>query len=201
MVGTKQYMDGIDKLETAAKKRQEAMAMIENARRAEARGDWEKKNEFALKAFELDRGVEKAKIDAISSLTGKNKEISAQLLTRAQQDEAARERTLIETQSAERRTKEMAGAQRYAADKYSERQLNPAAAVKEANDTFNDWLRSPKGQMEALKPGAVEAKKRQILIDTFNAMGIPLPPGYASAPARGNLPPLDPRSTPELFIK
>ena len=199
MVGTKQYMDGIDKLEAAAKKRQEAMAMIENARRAEARGDWEKKNEFALKAFELDRGVQKANIDAISTLTGKNKEISAQLLNRAQQDEAAKERTLIETQSAERRTKEMAGAQRYAADKYGERQLNPAAAVKEANDTFNDWLRSAKGQMEALKPGAVEAKKRQILIDTFNAMGIPLPPGYASAPTRGNLPPLDPSTTPDLF--
>lgn len=199
LVGTKQYMDGIDKLEAAAKKRQEAVAMIENARRAEDRGDWEKKNEFESRAMEMQMGAKKNSIDALSKIYDTNKRVATDIFNNMEQNKTRMEAEREQSRSRKEVAQIGAGAQRYAADKYSERQLNPAAAVKEANDAFNDWLRSSKGQMEALKPGAAEAKKRQILIDTFNAMGIPLPPGYASAPTRGNLPPLDPSTTPDLF--
>ena len=191
MVGTKQYMDGIDKLEAAAKKRQEAMAMIENARRAEARGDWEKKNEFAVKAFELDRGVEKAKIDAISSLTGKNKEISAQLLNRAQQDEAARERTLIETQSAERRTQQMVGAEMAKVNAMKDQNLfyKQQQSINMAADNAENALKNYAAanklnllQMQQQDPNAYNKLREYFRREAFAAAGLEYKPTAYSEP-------------------
>lgn len=199
LVGTKQYMEGIDKLEAAAKERQKMMAMIEEARRAEARSDFKDKMEFETKALDMGLNARKMSIEALAKIYDTNKKGATDIFNNMEQNKTRMEAEREQSRSRKEVAEIGARAQRYAADKYSERQLNPAAAVKEANDAYNDWLRSSKGQMEALKPGAAEAKKRQILIDTFNAMGIPLPPGYVSAPTRGNLPPLDPRSTPDLF--
>lgn len=192
MVGTKQYMDGIDKLEAAAKKRQEAMAMIENARRAEARGDWEKKNEFAVKAFELDRGVQKANIDAISSLTGKNKEISAQLLNRAQQDEAARERTLIETQSAERRTQQMVGAEMAKVDAmknqnlFFKQQQSINMAADNAENALKNYAAANKLnllQMQQQDPNAYNKLREYFRREAFAAAGLEYKPTAYSEPS------------------
>lgn len=201
LVGTKQYMEGIDKLEAAAKERQKMMAMIEEARRAEARSDFKDKMEFETKAFELGVNARKMSIEALAKIYDTNKKGATDIFNTMEQNKTRMEVEREQSRSRKEVAEIGAGAQRYAADRYSARQLTPATAVKEANDAYNDWLRSEKGRLEALKPGVAEAKKRQILIDTFNAMGIPLPPGYASAPTSGNLPPLDPRSTPELFTK
>ena len=45
-MGTKQYQEGLDKLEAAALERRKQSAMIEEARRAEARGDWKDAQQY-----------------------------------------------------------------------------------------------------------------------------------------------------------
>ena len=79
LVGTKQYMDGLDKLEAAAKERRKMTAMIDEARRAEARGDWKEKNEFETKAFELDTNFKKTSIDALAKIYDTNKKEAVQI--------------------------------------------------------------------------------------------------------------------------
>lgn len=68
LVGTKQYMDGLDKLEAAAKERQKAMAMIEQERRAEARGDWKDKNALAARRTEAELNAKKFSVEGISKI-------------------------------------------------------------------------------------------------------------------------------------
>lgn len=89
LVGTKQYMDGLDKLEVAAKERQKMSAMIEEARRAEARGDFKEKNEFETKAFELGVSSRKQSIDALSKIYDTNKKAAVDIFNRLEQDKSA----------------------------------------------------------------------------------------------------------------
>jgi hypothetical protein len=69
-VGTKQYQEGLDKLEAAALERRKQAAMIEEARRAEARGDWKEAEALNQQAFEMGLGIKRSKIDAVSKITG-----------------------------------------------------------------------------------------------------------------------------------
>jgi hypothetical protein len=71
-VGTKQYQAGLEKLEEAAKERRRQAAAIEEARRAEARGDWKEANTFREKAAEAEINLEKSKIDAVAKMTGED---------------------------------------------------------------------------------------------------------------------------------
>jgi hypothetical protein len=66
-VGTKQYQAGLEKLEEAAKERRRQAAAIEEARRAEARGDWKEANTFREKAAEAELNLEKTKIEGIAT--------------------------------------------------------------------------------------------------------------------------------------
>lgn len=191
MMGTKQYMEGIDKLEAAAKKRQEAMAMIEQSRRAEARDDWKSANEFSAKAFDLAQGVEKAKIDAISTLTGKNKEIASQLYNRAKQDEEAMKRTLTETQSAERRTKAMLGAELAKARAMQEQNLfyKQQQALNMAADNAENALKNYAAanklnllQMQQQDPNAYNKLREYFRREAFAAAGLEYKPLTSSAP-------------------
>jgi hypothetical protein len=68
LVGTKQYMDGLDKLEAAAKERQKAMAMIEQERRAEARGDWKDKNALAARRTEAELNAKKFGVEGLGKI-------------------------------------------------------------------------------------------------------------------------------------
>ena len=69
-VGTKQYMAGLDKLEEAAKERRRQAATIEEARRAEARGDWKEAQQLNKEAFEAGVGIQRLKIEGVSKITG-----------------------------------------------------------------------------------------------------------------------------------
>jgi len=89
LVGTKQYMDGLDKLEVAAKERQKMSAMIEEARRAEARGDFKEKNEFETRAFELGVNSRKASIEGLAKIYDKNTKAATEIFTRLEADKAA----------------------------------------------------------------------------------------------------------------
>jgi len=114
LVGTKQYMDGIDKLEAAAKKRQEAMAMIEQARRAEARDDWKAKNEAEAKYKELELNAKKTSIEGLGKIFQLNTEASTTLYNNMQTN-ASREKIARDTNAAH-----LAG-QRIMANAYGQR--------------------------------------------------------------------------------
>ena len=179
LVGTKQYMDGIDKLEAAAKKRQEAAAMIENARRAEERGDWEKKNDFEARAVEMQMGAKKNSIDALAKITGENKRAATDIFN-TMETNATRERMAKEQNATElKKAGIMASA-------YGARQMNPNIAVDNAKARLDSWLKSPEGKMAALKPGAVDAKYQEYLRGAFTEMGMQLPGGTASARGAGS---------------
>ena len=97
-VGTKQYQEGLDKLEAAALERRKQSAMIEEARRAEARGDWKEEQQFKQKAFEAGLGVEQAKIGAIKDFYTTDLKTAADIVnnqnTLASADRRAREQNV-----------------------------------------------------------------------------------------------------------
>ena len=104
MVGTKQYMDGLDKLEAAAKERQKAMAMIEQERRAEARGDWKDKNEFAAKRAEFELSAKKFGVEGVGKIfeLGKRSatDVYNTMATNASREKIAREQNVNELKKA-----------------------------------------------------------------------------------------------------
>jgi hypothetical protein len=97
-VGTKQYQEGLDKLEAAALERRKQSAMIEEARRAEARGDWKEEQQFKQKAFEAGLSVEQAQIAAVQDLYKTDIKTAAELVnnqrTLASADQRAREQNV-----------------------------------------------------------------------------------------------------------
>lgn len=193
LVGTKQYMEGVDKLEAAAKERQKAFAMIEEARRAEARGDWKEKNDFESKAMEVKLGAKKMGVEGLAKIYDVNTRTAADIFntmeTNATRERMAKEQNKTELQKAG-----------IMASAYGARQLTPAMAVKEANDAYEKWALTPQGKLDAMKPGVAERKRKEILIETFKNMGIPFPANVDAKTARpSNLPPLSPTSTPDLF--
>lgn len=159
LVGTKQYMDGLDKLEAAAKERRKMTAMIEEARRAEARGDWKEKNDFETKAFELGISSRKASIDAIAKISGENKKAATEIFTRLKADEAANLRNRESIQGHLQGQKIMAGAYGAGKDRYNvaydnaisrmnaEQKANPMLALEyqknpqKQQEVFNKYLR------------------------------------------------------------
>ena len=80
-VGVKQYNAGIDKLEEAAKERAKMMLQIEEARRAEARGDWKDAYDRKDKVNELQQSYKLKGIDALAKITGEDKKAAADIFT------------------------------------------------------------------------------------------------------------------------
>jgi hypothetical protein len=81
LVGTKQYQEGLEKLEAAALERRKQGAMIEEARRAEARGDWKEGRLLDQQAFEAGLTAERSKIDAVMNIWGVNQKTAVELTT------------------------------------------------------------------------------------------------------------------------
>ena len=77
MAGLSEYSDSLKELKKAAKERNKAMAEIENARRAESRGDFKDAQAAEDKANDYLRAANKHGIDSIINVTGKSAEISA----------------------------------------------------------------------------------------------------------------------------
>ena len=80
-VGTKQYNAGLDKLEDAAKERAKMMLQIEEARRAEARGDWKDVYDRKDKVNELQQSYKLKSIDALAKITGDDKKAATDIFT------------------------------------------------------------------------------------------------------------------------
>jgi hypothetical protein len=77
MVGLGNYGDALKEFKKSAKERNKGMLAIEEARRAEDRGDLKDTQMFEDKANDYLRAAKRHGIDAIVSATGKSGEISA----------------------------------------------------------------------------------------------------------------------------
>jgi hypothetical protein len=98
-VGTKQYMAGLEKLEEAAKERRRQAAAIEEARRAEARGDWKDQQQFMDRAMEAGLNVKKAQVDAVVNITGKSVETASGIVNAQNQTVSQEKRALLQAQT------------------------------------------------------------------------------------------------------
>jgi hypothetical protein len=96
MVGMGDYGDALKEFKKSAKERNKAMAEIENARRAEAKGDLKDAQIYEDKANDYMRASKQSGIKAIIDATGKSSEISAGLYKSATDNAAANARTMMQ---------------------------------------------------------------------------------------------------------
>jgi len=96
MVGLGDYGDALKEFKKSAKERNKAMAEIENARRAEAKGDLKDAQVYEDKANDYMRASKRHGIDAIVSATGKSAEISAGLYKSAMDNASANARANLQ---------------------------------------------------------------------------------------------------------
>jgi hypothetical protein len=145
-VGTKQYQEGLDKLEAAALERRKQAAMIEEARRAEARGDWKEAQQFKQKAFEAELSVNQAQIAAIQDLYKTDVKTAADIVNNQNTLAAADQRAMFEQQQQTIRAREQNISAEKIADKYASSrlgglgargQITPALALREYNDLIS----------------------------------------------------------------
>ena len=80
MVGMGDYGDALKEFKKAAKERTKAMADIENARRAEAKGDFKDQQTFTDRANERMAASDDRITGLISQITGKEADVAASLL-------------------------------------------------------------------------------------------------------------------------
>ena len=142
-VGTKQYQEGLDKLEAAALERRKQAAMIEEARRAEARGDWKEEQQFKQKAFEAGLGVKQAQISAMQDLYKTDLKTAADMVNNQNTLAAGDLRAMFEQQQQTMRSREQNISAERIADKYASSrmggaglrgEITPALMFKEYND-------------------------------------------------------------------
>lgn len=96
MVGLGDYGDALKEFKKSAKERNKAMAEIENARRAEAKGDLKDAQAYEDKANDYMRASKRHGIDAIVNATGKSAEISAGLYKSAMEQSGANARANLQ---------------------------------------------------------------------------------------------------------
>ena len=144
-VGTKQYQEGLDKLEAAAIERRKQAALIEEARRAEDRGDWKESQQLKQKAFETDLGIKQTQIAAVRDIWGINQKAAAELVATQNKAAADDARALMQQQEETKRAREQNITSKEVATIYANRPfgggagaargaITPALAVKEYND-------------------------------------------------------------------
>ena len=93
MVGLGNYGDALKEFKKSAKERNKGMLAIEEARRAEDRGDLKDTQMYEDKANDYLRASKRHGIDAIISATGKSAEVSAGLYKSAMDNASANART------------------------------------------------------------------------------------------------------------
>jgi len=185
LVGTKQYQEGLEKLEAAALERRKQNAMIEEARRAEARGDWKEGRLLDQQAFEAGLTAERSKIDAVMNIWGVNQKTAVELTTAqnkmAADDARAQMQQREETKRAEaqNRTSERV-AQIYASMRASAGPSLADKAYDNATRQHQLWLNSPEGKVESMTPGSSDRKFLQYLDQANKALNINVPSSAAA---------------------
>jgi hypothetical protein len=133
-VGTKQYQEGLDKLEAAALERRKQSAMIEEARRAEARGDWKEEQQFKQKAFEADLGVKQAQIAAVQDLYKTDLKTATDIVNNQNTLAAGDRRAIFEQQYQTQRAREQNVSAERIAEKYASSRLGGAGLRGQITD-------------------------------------------------------------------
>lgn len=192
-VGTKQYQEGLEKLEAAAIERRKQAAMIEEARRAEARGDWKEAEAFRQQAFEAGLGIKRDKIGAIAKITGDSLKAATERVNTQEQIYSQDRRALMQEQGLNVRAREQNVADlqraRIMASAYGGRsganQNLPNVVWDNASKLHEKWLASPEGKLASLTEGAADAKFQEFLRQAAQFQGIPMP---NAAPVPGAVP-------------
>jgi hypothetical protein len=89
--GVEQYRDAMKDIKRSADERDKAFAMIEQARHADARGDWEEKNRALSDAFNSKSKAQEFGITALTNLGVKSGETAANLYSSLNKDYTARQ--------------------------------------------------------------------------------------------------------------
>jgi hypothetical protein len=185
LVGTKQYQEGLEKLEAAALERRKQGAMIEEARRAEARGDWKEGRLLDQQAFEAGLTAERSKIDAVMNIWGVNQKTAVELTTsqnkmasddaRAQMQQREETKRSIEQNKTSERVARIYASMRASA--------GPSLADKAYDNATRQhqlWLNSPEGKVESMTPGSSDRKFLQYLDQANKALNINVPSSAAA---------------------
>ena len=166
----KEYRAGIDKLDAAADERAKLMSSIEDARRAEAKGDWKELYSAQAEIEKSKASYRKAGIDAIVATTGATKKAAADMFTADQTNQARLEQTHIAGKY------QLAGDQLKAAAYGGGRGSPLDRAVDNANTALKAWAASQEGRLEQARDTTAYAKKeRALMAQHFKLLGLPDP--------------------------
>jgi hypothetical protein len=105
MAGLGDYGDALKEFKKSAKDRNKAMAEIENARRAEAKGDLKDTQMYEDKANDYMRASKQSGIKAIIDATGKSSEISAGIYKTMVDNASANARTMAQINAPDAQSK------------------------------------------------------------------------------------------------
>ena len=177
MVGLGDYGDALKEFKKAAKERTKAMADIEQARRAEARGDLKDTQMFEEKADTRMAESDRAFTNAVTQITGKKGEIASGIYKDMVNNAEATKRTMIQESGANARTNAQLTApgqterlvDRMARDpKFAESYKNFASIVPEArgDQAIIAKYSGPQGQiaLQMLEAQGPEGKAQADLI-------------------------------------
>ena len=185
LVGTKQYQEGLEKLEAAALERRKQGAMIEEARRAEARGDWKEGRLLDQQAFEAGLTAERSKIDAVMNIWGVNQKTAVELTTAQNKMASDDARALMQQREETKRSIEQNKTSERVARIYASMRASagPSLADKAYDNATRQhqlWLNSPEGKVESMTPGASDRKFLQYLDQANKALNINVPSSAAA---------------------
>jgi hypothetical protein len=200
-VGVDEYTSALKDLKASAKERQKALATIEEARNAKKERDFDRVEALEDKILGYKTKAQETGINALTKIYDLTIPQATQLYNKQVEQAGADRRELYGQREATKRAEIGASAQRYAADRYSARTAGgqPNVAVDNARTRWEKWLNSPEGKMQSLKPGASDRKYQEFLRAAFAELGLEVPTSAGAATPRSALPPLDPKSTPDLF--
>jgi hypothetical protein len=169
--GMASYKAGLEKLDAAADERAKMFAGIEDARRAEAKGDWKELYAAKTEIKKSESAYKKYGIDALVKLTGENRKVAADIFTNDQTNQRALQQAHISGQYDLQGRKIMASAYGNSA------KLNPAnIATDNAAKALETWKGSQEGKLaQARDPSAYAKKERELLTQHFMMQGLPNP--------------------------
>lgn len=172
-VGTKQYQEGLEKLEAAAIERRKQAALIEEARRAEDRGDWKESQQLKQKAFETDLGIKQTQIAAVRDIWGINQKAATELVAAQSRTAAEDARALMQQQEENKRHEaEMRNRLATTGMYTAARGQNPQnIASDNATQQLRLWQATPEGRMAT--PADLEAAHRRFYDAEAKRLGIP----------------------------
>jgi hypothetical protein len=137
MVGMGDYGDALKEFKKAAKERTKAMADIENARRAEAKGDFRDMRTFEDRANERLAASDDRFTGLISQITGKESDVAASLLNNMTNNAEETSRMMFKESTANKRFM----AEQIAANARASMQVNAPGATERLVDRM---ARDPK---------------------------------------------------------